>query len=49
MIATLINRRSEGAHWDFKRCHQKKKSDFIHDVLCLANSKPCNFVGRHQH
>ena len=38
MIATLINRRSEGAHWDFKRCHHQKKSDFIHDVLCLANA-----------
>ena len=38
MISTLINRRSEGVHWDFKRCHQKQKEDFIHDVLCLANA-----------
>ena len=38
-IATLINRRAEGTHWDFKRYHHKSKADLIHDVLCLANAK----------
>lgn len=35
----LISRRSEGAYWDFKRCHHTKDSDLIHNVLCLANVK----------
>ncbi len=38
-ISSLINRRAEGAYWDFKREHHKRKADLIHDVLCLANSK----------
>ena len=38
-ISTLINRKSEGAYWDFKREHHRCKADLIHDVLCLANAK----------
>ena len=38
-VANLLHRRTEGTHWDFKRCHHKNKADLIHDVLCLANTK----------
>ena len=38
-LEDLINRRTEGTYWDFKRCHHKNKADLIHDVLCLANAK----------
>ena len=38
-ISTLINRKVEGPHWDFKRKHHKSIADLIHDVLCLANAK----------
>ena len=38
-ILSLINRKSEGAYWDFKREHHKCKSDLIHDILCLANAQ----------
>ena len=37
-IAALIDRKAEGTHWDFKRCHHSDKYDLIHDVLCLANA-----------
>ena len=38
-ISTLINRKVEGTHWDFKCKHHKSIADLIHDVLCLANAK----------
>ena len=38
-ISTLISRKAEGTYWDFKREHHKCKTDLIHDVLCLANTK----------
>ena len=38
-IEALIDRRSEGTYWDFKRFHHANKADLIHDVLCLANAK----------
>ena len=40
-ISNLINRKAEGAYWDFKRKHPSK-ADLIHDVLCLANA---NHIG----
>ena len=36
-ISNLINRKTEGTYWDFKREHHRCKADLIHDVLCLAN------------
>lgn len=39
IVSDLISRRTEGAHWDFKREHQKSPAHLIHDVLCLANCK----------
>ena len=38
-VATLIDRRAEGAFWDFKRCHHRDKDKLIHDILCLANAR----------
>ncbi len=38
-VTSLIAHRSEGMHWDFKRCHHANKADLIHDILCLANAK----------
>lgn len=39
IISILINRKIEGAYWDFKREHHQDNADLIHDVLCLANAK----------
>ena len=36
-ILSLIDRRTEGPHWDFKRQHHGNNAELIHDVLCLAN------------
>lgn len=38
-VATLLDRRAEGAYWDFKRSHHTNNADLVHDVLCLANAK----------
>ena len=37
-ILSLIRRRTEGPHWDFKLQHHDKNAELIHDVLCLANA-----------
>ena len=36
-ILSLIGRRTEGPHWDFKLQHHGNNAELIHDVLCLAN------------
>ena len=36
-ILSLIDRRTEGPHWDFKLQHHGNNAELIHDVLCLAN------------
>ena len=38
-VAALLERRTEGTYWDFKRNHHENKHDLVHDVLCLANAK----------
>ena len=38
-ISDLINRKAEGPYWDFKLKHHYSKAKFIHDVLCLANTR----------
>ena len=38
IIETLINTRKEGDYWDFKREKHKDKAEFVHDIICLANS-----------
>ena len=35
-VLSLIDRRSEGVYWDFKREHHQDTDD---DLLCLANAK----------
>ena len=37
-VRNLVQRGTEGTHWDFKRQHHENKADLIHDVLCLANA-----------
>ena len=37
MILSLIDRRTEGPHWDFKLQHHGNNAELLHDVLCLAN------------
>ena len=38
-IQDLIDRGTEGTHWDFKLQHHANNADLIHDVLCLANAE----------
>ena len=38
IIQGLIDRRTEGTYWDFKRQHHENSAELIHDVLCLANA-----------
>jgi hypothetical protein len=38
IVRQLIESKREGAYWDFKVKHHENKADFLHDLLCLANS-----------
>ena len=38
IVQNLIDRRTEGTYWDFKRQHHENSAELIHDVLCLANA-----------
>ena len=38
IIENLIATGKEGDYWDFKREKHKDKAEFIHDIICLANS-----------
>ncbi len=37
-IINLIERKKEGAYWDFKRQHHTNNGNLVHDILCLANA-----------
>lgn len=37
-IRRLISLRQEGEYWDFKKEWYQNKSDFLHDIICMANS-----------
>ena len=37
-VLSLIDRRMEGPHSDFKLHHHANNADLIHDILCLANA-----------
>ena len=37
-IRDLVERGTEGIHWDFKLQHHENRADLIHDVLSLANA-----------
>lgn len=38
-ILNLINNKTEGQYWDFKREPHKDNESLLHDILCLANAK----------
>lgn len=38
IVRKLIDSKREGEYWDFKAKHHENKADFLHDLLCLANS-----------
>ena len=38
-IMNLINNKTEGQYWDFKREPHKNNESLLHDILCLANAK----------
>lgn len=40
-ITFLISLRQEGEYWDFKRQWYTKKTDMLHDIICMANNL-CN-------
>ena len=37
-VISLIESCREGPYWDFKECVYSNNGDFVHDVLCMANS-----------
>ena len=38
-IMNLINSKTEGHYWDFKREPHEDNKTLVHDILCLANAK----------
>ena len=38
-IYQLIQSQREGSYWDFKEIAYTNNNDFVHDVLCMANSQ----------
>ena len=38
VILNLIISKREGSYWDFKEIAYENNGDFVHDVLCMANS-----------
>lgn len=38
-IMNLINSKTEGQYWDFKREPHKDNESLLHDILCLSNTK----------
>lgn len=39
IITKLILLKKEGVYWDFKQEHHQNNVNFIHDIICLANTK----------
>ncbi len=37
-ICQLIAMKQEGSYWDFKKEWYNKKSDLLHDIICLSNN-----------
>lgn len=37
-VKQLINVKTEGIYWDFKKEPHKNKAELLHDIICLANS-----------
>lgn len=40
-ITELIERKTEGTYWDFKKQWHSKNIDLLHDIICMANN-PAN-------
>ena len=38
VIRQLCSLKQEGPYWDFKREWHSKKSDLLHDIICMANN-----------
>lgn len=37
-ITSLIEKKTEGGYWDFKRCWHVNKANLLHDIICMANN-----------
>lgn len=37
-ITKLIEKKTEGGYWDFKKCWHSNKADLLHDIICMANN-----------
>ena len=37
-IFQLVSLKQEGGYWDFKKQWHEKKSDLLHDIICMANN-----------
>ena len=37
-VKDLIALEQEGGYWDFKREWYTRKSDMLHDIICMANN-----------
>lgn len=40
-IYELVEKRTEGLYWDFKKQWHEFNTDLLHDIICMANS-PAN-------
>jgi len=38
IIISLIEKKTEGGYWDFKRCWHVNKANLLHDIICMANN-----------
>ena len=37
-VLSLISLQQEGGYWDFKKQWHEKKTDLLHDIICMANN-----------
>ena len=38
IIVNLIEKKTEGGFWDFKRSWHESNADLLHDIICMANN-----------
>ena len=38
IIVNLIEKKTEGGFWDYKKSWHENKADLLHDIICLSNS-----------
>ncbi len=34
----MIEKKTKGGYWDFKKCWHSNKTDLLHDIICMANN-----------